>query len=75
MTAIVARAMRRAGVTEITRGSCSFRHAFATRMLQHGQSLKVIADMLGHRDINTTFIYTKVDLKTLSSLPLDWPEA
>jgi len=74
MTAIVARAMHRAGVTELARGSRSFRHAFATRMLQHGQSLKVIADMLGHRDINTTFIYTKVDLKTLSSLPLDWPE-
>jgi len=74
MTAIVARAMRRAGVTELARGSLSFRHAFATRMLQRGQSLKVIADMLGHRDINTTFIYTKVDLKTLSSLPLDWPE-
>lgn len=74
MTAIVARAMRRAGITKLARGSRSFRHAFATRMLQHGQSLKVIADMLGHRDINTTFIYTKVDLKTLSSLPLDWPE-
>lgn len=74
MTAIVARRMRRAGLTELARGSRCFRHAFATRMLQHGQPLKVIADMLGHRDINTTFIYTKVDLKTLSSLPLDWPE-
>lgn len=74
MTAIVARHMRRAGVVELARGSRCFRHAFATRMLQHGQPLKVIADMLGHRDINTTFIYTKVDLKTLSSLPLDWPE-
>jgi len=74
MTAIVARHMRRAGVAELTPGSRSFRHAFATRMLHHGQSLKVIADMLGHRDINTTFLYTKVDFKTLSLLPLDWPE-
>lgn len=74
MTAIIARAMRRAGVTELPRGSHCFRHAFAIRMLHHGQSLKVIADMLGHRDINTTFIYTKVDLKTLDLLPLDWPE-
>ncbi|RKZ80205.1 MAG: integrase, partial [Gammaproteobacteria bacterium] len=46
----------------------------ATRMLQHGQSLKTIADLLGHRHINSTFIYTKVDLKTLHQLPLDWPE-
>jgi site-specific recombinase XerD len=44
------------------------------RMLKHGQSLKTIADMLGHRHINTTFIYTKVDLETLRQLPLDWPE-
>jgi uracil-DNA glycosylase len=51
-----------------------FRHGFASRMLEHGQTLKTIADMLGHRDINTTFIYTKVDLKTLRQLPFDWPE-
>jgi site-specific recombinase XerD len=55
-------------------GSHVFRHAFASRMLKHGQSLKTIADMLGHRHINTTFIYTKVDLETLRQLPLDWPE-
>jgi site-specific recombinase XerD len=43
-------------------------------MLQRGQSLKTIADLLGHRNINTTFMYTKVDLQTLQQLPLDWPE-
>ena len=51
-----------------------FRHAFASRMLQRGQSLKTIADLLGHRHFNTTFIYTKVDLETLRQLPLDWPK-
>ena len=35
---------------------------------------QAIADMLGHRNINTTFIYTKVDLVTLRQLPLLWPE-
>ncbi|MGH9340213.1 MAG: alcohol dehydrogenase catalytic domain-containing protein, partial [Acidobacteriota bacterium] len=44
------------------------------RALQHGQSIKTIADLLGHRNINTTFIYTKLDLETLSQVPLDWPE-
>ena len=71
---IVAERMRRAGVSCCSMGSHVFRHAFASRMLKHGQSLKTIADMLGHRHINTTFIYTKVDLQTLRQLPLDWPE-
>jgi site-specific recombinase XerD len=66
--------MRKAGVNTYPLGSHAFRHGFASRMLEHGQSLKTIADMLGHRDINTTFIYTKVDLKTLRQLPFDWPQ-
>ena len=74
VTAIVAERMRRAEVSACPLGSHAFRHAFASRMLKHGQSLKTIADMLGHRNINSTFIYTKVDLETLRQLPLDWPE-
>ncbi len=65
--------MRQAGVSQ-PKGSHAFRHGFATRMLQHGQTIKTIADLLGHRNINTTFIYTKVDIETLRQLPLDWPE-
>ncbi len=74
VSALVARRIRQAGVSQPKGGSHAFRHAFATRMLQHGQPLKTIADFLGHRDLNTTFIYTKVDLPTLRHLPLDWPE-
>jgi len=74
VSTMVAERMRRAGVSGCPMGSHVFRHAFASRMLRHGQSLKTIADMLGHRHINTTFIYTKVDLETLTQLPLDWPE-
>jgi integrase/recombinase XerD len=71
---MVAQRMRQAGIGSPRAGSHAFRHAFATRMLQHGQSLKTIADLLGHRNINTTFIYTKVDLQRLQQVPLDWPE-
>jgi len=71
----VAQRMREAGVELPRAGSHSFRHGFATRLLEQGQSMKTIADLLGHRNINTTFIYTKVDLTTLRQLPLDWPEA
>ena len=74
VSTMVAHRMRRAGVSGCPMGSHVFRHTFASRMLRHGQSLKTIADMLGHRHINTTFIYTKVDLETLTQLPLDWPE-
>ncbi len=74
LTMIVAQRMRHAGVTSPKGGSHVFRHGFATRLLQHGQSIKTIADLLGHRNLNTTFIYTKVDLETLKQVPLDWPE-
>ena len=73
VSVLVALHLRQAQVSPPRTGSHIFRHGFATRMLQHGQSLKTIADMLGHRHINSTFIYTKVDLKTLHQLPLDWP--
>jgi site-specific recombinase XerD len=74
VSAMVAKHLRRAGVSKPKACSHAFRHGFATRMLRHGQSLKTIADLLGHRNINTTFIYAKVDLGTLRQLPLDWPE-
>lgn len=63
-----------AGVNNPHKGSHIFRHAFATRMLQRGQSLKSIADLLGHRNINATFVYTKVDLEGLRQAILEWPE-
>jgi len=71
---LVAQRMSQAGVSRPKMGSHVFRHGFASRMLQQGQSIKTIADLLGHRNINTTFIYTKVDLETLKQAPLDWPE-
>jgi integrase/recombinase XerD len=55
------------------KGAHAFRHGFATRMLQQGHSLKSIADVLGHRHLSTTFIYTKVDFKRLDEVALEWP--
>jgi site-specific recombinase XerC len=42
-------------------------------MLDNGHSLKEIADVLGHRSLETTFIYTKVDFATLAQVALPWP--
>ena len=63
-----------AGITSHTVGPHQFRHAFATRMLNDGRSLKTIADLLGHRRLQTAFIYTKVDFQNLSAVALEWPE-
>lgn len=65
--------LRGLGLGDGPRGPHGFRHAFASRLLGHGHSMKTIADMLGHRDINSTFLYTKVDFRTLAQVPLDWP--
>lgn len=46
-------------------GAHSLRHACATRLINQGVPLKVIADQLGHKDLDSTRIYAKVDLPRL----------
>jgi integrase/recombinase XerD len=55
-------------------GTHALRHTAATRLHRHGATLKEVADLLGHRSIDTTAIYTKVDLPTLATVALPWPE-
>lgn len=52
----------------------SFRHAFATRLLRSGQPVKAIADLLGHRSLDSVAIYAKVDHARLLEVAIDWPE-
>jgi integrase/recombinase XerD len=65
---------RRAGIDVPVKGTHVIRHAVATRLLERGTSIKAIADLLGHRYIDTTYIYTKVDLPRLRTLAGAWPE-
>jgi len=74
LSAIVERHIRAAGIELQSKGAHAFRHCFATRMLQKGHSLKELADVLGHRHLQTTFIYTKVDFNALKQVGLAWPQ-
>jgi integrase/recombinase XerD len=70
---VIRRAYARARLDAGT-GTHILRHTAATRLLHSGASLKAIADLLRHRSLDTTTIYTKVDLPRLRAVALPWPE-
>jgi integrase/recombinase XerD len=72
---MVSRHLEKAGlpVGHRYRGPHALRHTVATELLRKGQPIKTIADLFGHRNINTTSIYTKVDMTSLRKLQQAWP--
>jgi len=65
---------QRAGLGERFSGTHILRHSVATRMKQEGVGLKLIADVLGHRAVQTTALYAQVDLPALRGVAQSWPE-
>ena len=52
-----------------------FRHSLATGMLNSGSSMMEVKNLMRHESINTTMIYAKYNLESLSNLAFEWPEA
>jgi len=73
VSCLVCRALRRADIDSPVKGAHLLRHSLATQMLGSGASLNEIAEILRHRNPQTTTIYAKVDLASLHALALPWP--
>jgi site-specific recombinase XerD len=74
VTRAVQRAFHRSGLEVASRGAHTLRHTAATAMVRAGVSLKAVADVLRHRSLDTTALYTKVDLPRLRDVARPWPE-
>jgi site-specific recombinase XerD len=66
----------RAGIKRLPErknGMHTLRHSLASHMFAQGQPLTVVSEVLNHAEIDSTMIYTKVDIPMLSLCALEVP--
>ena len=68
LTGIAQAKLREAGISSHRQGAYVFRHTIAAHMVWRGTTFKEIADVLGHRSLESTAIYAKLDLPSLAQV-------
>jgi integrase/recombinase XerD len=70
---IVSRALQHAGIQTPRPGAHLLRRTLASHLVQHGVSLKAVADLLGHGCLDTSRIYANVNHSMLLEISRPWP--
>ena len=65
--------LQRSGLNLPPCGTHVLRHSLAMRLMQQGVTVKAIGDALGHRDIESTSVYLRLDVETLREVALPVP--
>ncbi|MBL8229549.1 MAG: tyrosine-type recombinase/integrase [Bryobacterales bacterium] len=73
VSGIAKRHLKLAGISTRGLSAHAFRHTAATQMVRRGVGFKQVADVLGHRLLETTNIYAKLDEVALHRVALPWP--
>ena len=73
VSSIIQRHLKKSGIECSSMGAYLLRHSLATHMVNQGVPIKEISDVLGHKSIDTTAIYTKVDRSLLINAALPLP--
>ena len=73
VSCIMERALQRADLHPQRGGAHLLRHSLASALVNKGTAMVEIGDLLGHRSLSSTEIYTKIDLKNLRSVTQPWP--
>lgn len=64
---IIEKYVRKSGITKKI-SPHSFRHSFATHLIDHGADIRIVQELLGHESLSTTQIYTHMGIDKLKSV-------
>jgi integrase/recombinase XerD len=71
---VVRKALKACGIQVPRPGAHLLRHTVATHLVQNGATLKEVGDLLRHRHLSTTAVYTHLDVAQLRAVAQPWPQ-